>query len=93
MTTWPECLNCGEPVMPGETDPDLAHMQNYHRECVARSVLGSVGHILGQCSCYGGPWEDPPLMSKREAARASLALTRAGFVPPPLPIRKRWGAA
>lgn len=77
------CPHCGEPVLPGEPDPRLIYMQEYHSECAARGVLGSVGHILGQCSCHGGTWEDPPLMTRRQAARMSVHLTERGFLPPP----------
>ncbi len=47
-----------------------------HRECAARSAIGSVGHIERRCSCYGGDVDDPPGMSKREAAAAALRLFR-----------------
>lgn len=39
-----------------------------HYECGARSVLGSVGHLKGNCTCYGGTEEDPPGMTRRQAA-------------------------
>lgn len=77
------CPRCEEPVLPGQAHPHLLYMQNFHHECSARNVLGSVGHILGQCSCYGGTWEDPPLMTRRGAAQMALELTRLGLRPPP----------
>jgi hypothetical protein len=40
-----------------------------HHECLIRAVVGSVGHQLRRCSCYGGDEEDPPGLTKREAAR------------------------
>ena len=80
-----DCPRCGEPVLLGETDPRMVHMQAFHLECAAAGALGSVGHVLGQCSCYGGDWEDPPLMTRREAARMVLRLTRAGFLAPQRP--------
>ena len=83
----PECPNCGELVLPGESHPELRYMQNYHHECAARASIGSVGHILGQCKCYGGDWEDPPLMTRREAAKMALRMVRAGFMAPPRPIK------
>ena len=48
----------------------------YHRECILRLVFGSVGHALGMCSCPGakGVMDDPPWLSKRDAARAAYAL-------------------
>lgn len=45
----------------------------YHRECFIRSVIGSVGHQQKRCSCYGGKEEDPPGLSKRQAAMVALA--------------------
>ena len=86
MTDDPICPHCGELVLPGEADRRLKSMQNFHRECAARGVLGSVGHLLGQCSCYGGTWEDPPLLTKRMAAKMAVALSRVilrGLVPEP----------
>jgi hypothetical protein len=44
-----------------------------HLECQLRSVLGSVGHIEGRCSCVGGDFEDPPGLTPREAAIAAVA--------------------
>jgi len=49
----------------------------WHHDCFLRSVIGSVGHQLKQCHCYGGTTEDPPEMSKREAARAAVRLFRS----------------
>lgn len=68
------CLWCAEPVSPEETDPVCLF---YHRECQLRSTLGSVGHQLRRCPCYGGDLEDPPELSKRDAARAAVLLHRA----------------
>ena len=45
-----------------------------HQECLLREVIGSVGHLQKLCSCYGGEMEDPPGMTKREAAKAAVAL-------------------
>jgi hypothetical protein len=44
-----------------------------HLECHLRGVFGSVGHIEGRCSCAGGNEEDPPGLSRREAAVAAVA--------------------
>lgn len=65
------CLRCEEPILPGER-ADVS--EPMHRECAIRSVVGSVGHQIGECSCYGGSREDPPGLSKREAAQAASAL-------------------
>jgi len=48
----------------------------YHPECMARSVIGSVGHQRRTCPCYGGTESDPEGMTKREAARAAVAYFR-----------------
>jgi hypothetical protein len=69
------CLNCEEPVLPGEQDPHF-HSQPMHKECGIRGVVGSVGHLQKKCSCYGGTEEDPPGMTKRQAAQAAAALFR-----------------
>ena len=60
------CLYCGEEVLPREQSRGTSH-----EECSARAVLGSVGHLLGLCSCHGGPgtYDDPPGLTKRQAAR------------------------
>lgn len=78
------CFRCGEPVthedrcvlevvIPAEGPPTE---RPSHWECQARSVLGSVGHIQGRCSCFGGTEEDPPGLTKREAALAAVAAFR-----------------
>ena len=60
------------PHQDGQTARDIAH----HRECRVRAIVGSVGHQLGKCSCFGGTEEDPPGMTRREAARAAMKLAR-----------------
>lgn len=81
MTTIGTCPRCSEAVL--ETDRhEITAMvtvrgidrRPVHWECAARAVLGSVGHQQGRCGCYGGTEEDPPGMTRREAARAALAL-------------------
>ena len=44
----------------------------YHVDCFLRTIFGSVGHLQKKCSCYGGDMEDPPEMTLREAATASV---------------------
>lgn len=42
-----------------------------HRECSLRSVMGSIGHLTGTCSCFKSGddvFEDPPGLSVREAS-------------------------
>jgi len=46
----------------------------WHIDCFVRSVVGSVGHQNKRCSCFGGTEEDPPNLTKREAATAAVRL-------------------
>ena len=71
------CLWCTEPIEDGDSgviQPYLAEVGRpptlvaQHRNCFLRSVLGSVGHLNGQCSCSGGNHGDPPGMTRRQAA-------------------------
>jgi len=61
------CVYCGEEIKPGES----VH-QEFHVECFWRGILGSVGHIRKQCSCYGGTEGDPAGMTLRMAAKAAI---------------------
>jgi hypothetical protein len=75
------CQRCEEPievgdfglVMPHVEAAGTARMAPHHRECFLRSVFGSVGHQRKKCSCFGGTEEDPPEMTKREAAIAAVS--------------------
>jgi hypothetical protein len=72
---YPECPHCGEDILPWEDQiSSNGGALPWHRECLLRSVVGSVGHQLGRCSCYGGDEDDPPGMTPREAARAAVEL-------------------
>jgi hypothetical protein len=72
---YPECPHCGEDVLPWDDQVVInGGAQPIHRECLLRSVVGSVGHQLGRCPCHGGHEGDPPGMTRREAARAALDL-------------------
>ncbi len=64
------CVHCGEGVPDSERARDGLPMHWY---CAVRGVSGSLGHLLGLCSCYGGRHEDPAGLSKREAARIAAA--------------------
>jgi hypothetical protein len=68
------CIYCEEPIAAGErgyfysgTPP-----QPVHYECFVRQIVGSVAHQQQRCSCYGGHDEDPPGLSRRDAARLAL---------------------
>ncbi len=81
------CARCEEPIAEGEHGWLIPHFDGftsaftsaftsrpYHHACHIRGVIGSVGHLQGRCFCKGGTEEDPPNMTKREAAEAALAL-------------------
>jgi hypothetical protein len=65
-----ECIYCGETVLQ-DINVDGNERLSIHRECWTRMIVGSVGHQSGRCPCYGGSYEDPPGMTKREAAQAA----------------------
>lgn len=60
------CVWCDEPILPAERRTGLVHF-----ECGLRSAVGSVGHQKKACSCYGGTMEDPPGLTRRQAAIAA----------------------
>lgn len=64
------CAHCSESI--DENDRGMMAPAPFHFECFMRMILGSVGHQKGTCSCFGGTDEDPPGMTKREAAKAAL---------------------
>ena len=75
------CLHCEEPIRDGDPgmlmphfDGESARERPYHRECMLRGVVGSVGHQLKRCSCRGGQQEDPPFLSRRRQALAAVFL-------------------
>lgn len=74
------CAWCDEPFLEDDVGyliPHVGHGEvtelGYHVECWQRQVIGSVGHIRRRCSCYGGTEEDPPGMTRREAAHAAVS--------------------
>jgi len=71
------CSWCSEIIIEGDQGfliPSSDGLRPVHHVCFMREVLGSVGHQTKQCSCYGGTFEDPPEMTKREAAQAAVDL-------------------
>lgn len=75
------CGHCDEPIGEGDTgtmmmyvDVSKAESKPVHYECTMRSVIGSVGHIEGTCSCkvLGSHEGDPTGMSRRQAAVAAV---------------------
>lgn len=67
------CLHCEEPL----EGPcfELNGGRDYmHRECMIRGVSGSVGHQMGECSCFGKVDTSEDGLTKREAARKAALL-------------------
>ena len=66
------CLYCGEPIDPGWPFKTInGGADALHGECYIRMLMGSVGHQLKVCSCFGGNQEDPKGMTKHEAAHTA----------------------
>jgi len=76
------CFLCDEAIGPDDQTEDVnlagTGLVPVHFECSARGAIGSVGHQKKRCSCYGGTEDDPPGMTKRQAARAALDHFRNG---------------
>lgn len=88
------CRDCGETIAEGDLGCVEPHVLNdghivgaRHRECFLRLVFGSVGHQLHLCPCYGGQFEDPPEMTRREAARAAVNLQMMSGSADPIELR------
>lgn len=64
------CIWCEDIIVDGDMGTQQGESFMHH-ECSMRSVLGSVGHQKKLCSCYGGNQEDPPGLTKRQAAIAA----------------------
>ena len=69
-----QCILCEELIDEGDRGQINLVGQITHYECQMRVVVGSVGHQMGKCSCYGGTDEDPPGMTRRQAAIAACKL-------------------
>jgi hypothetical protein len=70
-----KCYQCDEEIIDGDRGflravhrVSGAKIEPVHRECDFRAVAGSLGHQLQMCSCYGGTFEDPQELTRREAA-------------------------
>lgn len=76
------CERCGEGFAPSDYGTIIPFIEASgsarpayeHRECTLRGIVGSVGHQLRECGCFGGTYDDPPGLTKREAARAAVEL-------------------
>lgn len=73
------CMWCKEAIELGVDGfaLDGVPLQVMHMECHFRMIMGSVGHHLKLCSCYGGNDEDPEGMTTRQAAVAALQAWQA----------------
>lgn len=67
------CRFCDEYVEYDDLRVPLG-MRPIHYPCFVRRIVGSVGHQLKRCSCYGGTEDDPPNLSKKEAAEAAALI-------------------
>ena len=74
------CLFCEESIssedcgltMPFASAEEEIDIKPIHTECLLRQTIGSVGHQRKTCSCFGGTEEDPPGLTKRQAALAAV---------------------
>ena len=88
------CLHCDELIAADDSGVMMPLMESvyniiavtpayYHVECWIRLMVGSTGHQLKLCPCFGGDYEgEPETMSKRDAARAAWDLARQRAVRP-----------
>lgn len=81
------CGWCEEIIVAGDSGLIIPHIGDegaeqrpYHRACFLRSCIGSLGHQARTCSCFGGQMEDPPGLTKRQAAQAAAEYAEAGHV-------------
>lgn len=69
------CLWCEVPIADGDQgqmQPLLradrtTQMVPYHRECLLRAVVGPPGHLWEECSCHGGPHQQPQTPEEKRA--------------------------
>lgn len=79
------CLHCEEAIAPDDSGVGAPFLDGatvtqawYHVECWVRMIVGSTGHQLKLCPCFGGTYEgEPETMSTRDAARAAWDLARS----------------
>jgi hypothetical protein len=69
------CAWCEDDIRPDDTGVMMAHttaagtatVKPWHRECLARSTLGSAAHQSGTCTCQGGDNPNPVTPAERHA--------------------------
>lgn len=74
------CSHCTELVAEGDAGIVMGHwhavgmtVEPIHVECWLRSIIGSVEHLEGRCSCFGGAEEWEGDLSWREQGRRTMA--------------------
>jgi len=67
------CILCDETVVDGDIGTISSSSQIAHYECQLRSVIGSVLHQQGLCTCLGGGIEEDENISYRQSARQAAA--------------------
>lgn len=79
MDTHMHCPYCEEAIEPIDVIENMPSGEQWHSECLLRSVLGSVAHQRRHCSCFipGSTENDPPGMAKRQAALAAVEEARS----------------
>jgi hypothetical protein len=65
------CPWCGDPLLPGQVLYDFASGRNADIECAVRIIFGSLGEMERRYAYRRGPGQDPPGLSRREAACAA----------------------
>ncbi len=77
VTTHTPCGYCEEAVTLQEQHPNFR--EPMHFACGLRAVAGSLGHLMRVCRCFvppsldgPEPEEDPPGMTKRQAAQIAF---------------------
>lgn len=73
------CGWCEEPIEADDrgvlrpfVEAERSGLRPLHRECDARSVIGGINHMRGDCTCCGGSEPpDPPELTRRDAAAAA----------------------
>ena len=74
------CGFCREEIAPGDKGCMIPSIPGgkkpFHFECHMRLIIGSLAHLQGRCSCFGGREHDPPGMTLRQAARAAFEYWR-----------------
>ena len=73
------CPWCGEPISPDEVLYDFASGENAHVECAVRIIFGSLGHMKRRLAHIRGERDDPPGLSKRQAANAAYMFLKAAY--------------